>query len=114
MTYDRFPLEDVVVEDVEIPAGSTVAISVRSAHRDEAVFGNPERFDVSRTGEPRPLTFGGGAHACIGLNVARVEVQETLRALVERFPASHLSGDVERSLDLTFPGVRRVPVTLAA
>ena len=85
LTYDRFPREDVVVGGVDIPAGATVLINVRSAHRDESDFTEPERLDVTRTGEPGPLTFGGGAHACIGVNVARVEVQETLRALVERF-----------------------------
>jgi len=89
LTYDRFAREDVVVEGVEIPAGATVVIDVRSAHRDDAVVTEPERFSITRTGERGPLTFGGGARACVGLNM-------------------------ERFADLTFQGVRRLPVTLAA
>ncbi|HUP72802.1 MAG TPA: cytochrome P450 [Acidimicrobiales bacterium] len=79
----RVPCEDIVVAGVSIPAGSYLTVSVPSANRDPRRFDDADRFDVTRT-DNRHLTFGFGIHHCVGAAVARAEVQEALRVLVDR------------------------------
>jgi cytochrome P450 family 142 subfamily A polypeptide 1 len=62
-----------------------VLMLYQSANRDEAVFPNPDRFDVAR--EPNPhVAFGIGTHFCLGANLARMELRVMVRELVERLP----------------------------
>jgi hypothetical protein len=66
-----------------------VAVGLASANRDPEVFDDPERFDVGRyAGDPPApahLSFGGGAHLCLGAHLARLESQVAIGRLVERF-----------------------------
>ena len=66
---------DVEVGGVTIPAGSTVFVSADSANRDEAHFDRPEVFDIARESANRHLSFGSGAHFCLGAQLARVQLQ---------------------------------------
>jgi cytochrome P450 len=76
--------EEIEIDGVAIPGGSVLALSVLSANRDPRRFADPDRFDVSRA-DNHHLTFGYGAHHCIGASLARAEMQESLSVLVERF-----------------------------
>ena len=67
---------------ITLEAGQPVHFFFPAANRDPRVFDSPDRFDARREG-PRPLTFGLGAHFCLGAALARVEAQETLAALLE-------------------------------
>ena len=67
-----------------IPAGSNVLFSVVAANRDPRQYDDPGRLDVTRT-DVRPLTFGAGAHACLGAALARLEGEIAIRSLVTRF-----------------------------
>lgn len=66
-----------------------VAIGLASANRDPEIFDDPERFDVARYAADPPapahLSFGGGAHFCLGAHLARLESQVAIGRLVERF-----------------------------
>ena len=84
--------QDIAVSDVAIPAGSYVTLSVPSANRDPRQFPDPDRFDVTRA-DNRHLTFGFGAHHCVGAAVARAEAQEALAVIVERCPEIEVLAD---------------------
>jgi len=72
-----------------IPVDSEVVALLAAANRDPAQFDDPERFDVARYGPgratPPHLSFGGGAHFCLGAHLARLEAQVAIGSLVARF-----------------------------
>jgi cytochrome P450 len=87
---------DIELEGGTIRAGDRVSLSLSAANRDPAQFTDPDRLDVTRT-ENNHLSFGAGAHFCIGANIARAEAQVAIGTLVQRFPALALDeGDMER------------------
>lgn len=65
--------------------GDALAVSLLGANRDPAVFDKPHEFDVTRRPNPH-LAFGAGAHMCVGAPLARMEGQEAIWRLFERFP----------------------------
>lgn len=84
--FARTALEDVEVDGVTIPAGTSVAVSPVSANRDPAHWGDTAAaLDVERDSLGH-LGFGYGIHGCIGQQLARVEIHEALAALLEAFP----------------------------
>jgi cytochrome P450 len=74
---------------VELAPGETVFLSRQAANRDPERFTDPNRFDVSRPPE-RHLSFGYGAHFCLGQALARLDVQESIHAFLHRFPDARL------------------------
>jgi cytochrome P450 len=66
--------------------GDNINVFIASANRDPRVYANPDRFDVAREGRPH-LSFGGGAHFCLGASLARAECEIAARILFERMPA---------------------------
>jgi cytochrome P450 len=74
---------DVDMDGVVLPEGSRAIVFYGSGNRDERKYPDPDRFDVRR----RPgdhLAFGAGPHACVGMNLARMEMLELFTALAER------------------------------
>ncbi len=82
----RKAAEDVELAGVTIPAGTTVGANTASANRDPAVYRDPDRLDITRDDPPAMLTFGGGAHYCLGTHLARLELTEALRIITQRMP----------------------------
>lgn len=87
---------DTVVGGVEIPAGESVALLYASANHDDRHFENPEVFDISR-GPVQHLAFGYGIHMCIGLHLARLEMNTVLEEMMRWFPSYRLAGEPENS-----------------
>jgi cytochrome P450 len=85
----RICLEQVEFRDVIFPAGTIVAVCAERANR-EAQDG--ERFDITAERPGRALTFGAGAHYCLGANLARAELEEALAFLAPRAPGLALDG----------------------
>jgi cytochrome P450 len=83
--------------------GDTVTASLGAANHDPAVNPDPERFDIERV-DIEHQSFGGGKHFCLGAPLARAEAQETLTALLERFPELQRSPRAVRYR--TIPGFR--------
>jgi cytochrome P450 len=77
---------------VAIPAGTLVIVNTAAANRDPAVYENPDRFDITRDDAPAMLTFGGGAHYCLGAHLARIELAEALTAAARRMPDLRRAG----------------------
>jgi len=95
--FERWVLEDgVEVEGMEIPRGDKVALLFGAANRDHRVFAAPDEFDVGRPDAGEHISFGGGIHVCIGAPLARIELEASLRALVDRCPGLELAGEPRR------------------
>lgn len=78
---ERYAREDVTLAGVTIPRGSLVLAVIASANRDERQFDDPDTLDITR--EPnRHLSFGMGAHFCLGASLARMEGQIAINALL--------------------------------
>ena len=78
--------EDVSVGEYTFPAGTFILVNTYAANRDPAIYADPTRFDITRDDPPPILTFGGGAHYCLGANLARRELSEALKILAYRMP----------------------------
>ncbi|RVT50818.1 cytochrome P450 [Rubrivivax albus] len=94
-----------------LPAGTFVHLAIGAANRDPAVFADPDRLDITRSPNHH-LAFGQGAHACSGMNVARMEARIALGRLFQRFPRLAPDGEPVRDRRLRFRGFSRLPVRL--
>ncbi|MCC2280664.1 cytochrome P450 [Streptomyces sp. ET3-23] len=89
----RSARQDVDYKGMHIPAGSFVAMCVKSAHRDRRTFHAPEVFDITVPRRAAPLVFGTGPHFCLGAATARTELREALVALTSRLGPPSVSGE---------------------
>jgi len=95
-TVFRTALHDVVLRDVLLPKGATVAVMLGAANRDERRFAAPDRFDPCRDSRGH-LGFGFGQHFCLGASLARLEARLALEALVPQLRQSRRAS-AERSI----------------
>jgi len=96
-----------------IPPWEPVLILLAAANRDPRKWDDPERLDVTRTPDPPPLSFVLGPHHCLGANLARMEVEVLLTAVLRRWPDIRLTGDPGWWCAGPFRGVERLPVAVA-
>ncbi|MGV9674318.1 cytochrome P450 [Nocardia sp. NPDC003482] len=92
--FARVATEDVELHGVTVRAGESVFTNLQAANRDETVFADPETLDLTRNHNPH-IAFGYGAHHCLGAQLARVELQIALGALLRRLPTLRLAVPVE-------------------
>jgi cytochrome P450 len=85
----RICLAEVEHRGVTFPAGTIVAVCAERGNRED---GDGERFDITADRDGRLLTFGAGAHFCLGANLARGELEEALTFLAPRMPGLALDG----------------------
>ncbi|MFJ4866588.1 cytochrome P450 [Streptomyces sp. NPDC088748] len=88
--HHRFPITDVTIAGVTIPAGDPVLPLFGAANRDPAVFADPDRFDITRP-NLHHVAFGHGVHYCLGAVLGRLEARIAFAALIDRFPTIALS-----------------------
>ncbi|MDH5676650.1 MAG: cytochrome P450 [Myxococcales bacterium] len=84
-TSDRRALESVELGGQRIEKGQLVVCVLGAANRDPEVYPDPDRLDITRSGT-KPVAFGGGIHFCLGAQLARIEGQIALGALLSRLP----------------------------
>jgi cytochrome P450 len=107
--FPRYATEDVEVGGVVVRAGEPVLVSIAAANRDEARFAGAHEVRLDREENPH-IGFGHGAHHCLGAQLARVELQEALRALLVRLPGLHIAGEIEWKTQMLVRGPRVMPV----
>jgi cholest-4-en-3-one 26-monooxygenase len=108
--FQRTAKADTVVGGQEIKKGERLGLFYRSANFDEDVFESPEKFNIMRDPNPH-LGFGGtGAHYCIGVNLARMEIDLIFNAIADAMPDITKAGDPERLRSGWINGIKRLPV----
>jgi cytochrome P450 len=110
----RVNVEPVEVGDLTIPTGSHITLSLASANHDPRKWGpTADEIDVARSGAHEHVSFGGGAHFCLGAALARLESKIALPRLVRRFPKMAAAYDEPSWIPrVALRGVETLPVTL--
>jgi cytochrome P450 len=107
----RTATEDIEINGQSIHAGQRVYLMYMAANRDEAVFPDANRFDVTRKESTQHLAFGAGAHVCAGSRLVRLEAPIVLNALLDRFSRVELAGQAEPVVHVIRNSWSTMPVT---
>ena len=107
--FMRTANEDADVGGKTIRQGESVLLSYPSANRDETVFIDPDRFDVTRSPN-KHLAFGFGVHYCLGALLARMELRALLTELIPRLDHVELAGEPALMKTLFVGGLKRLPI----
>ncbi|MEE2663951.1 MAG: cytochrome P450 [Myxococcota bacterium] len=110
----RLALEDVDYRGLRIAAGTVVVPSAPAANRDPEAYDDPELFEIARDPDPPMLTFGSGAHYCLGAALARAELEEALPLLARRLARIELDGDARWRSGTQIRGPERLPIRFRA
>ncbi len=108
---NRLTTAPMRIGERDVPVGSFLTLAIGAANHDAAEFTNPEQLDITRKPNNH-LAFGQGAHACSGMNVARLEARIAIGALLQRFPRIALRGAPERDRRVRFRGFKHLAVNL--
>lgn len=108
----RTATSDFDLSGTNITTGDTVGLFYPSANRDKRVFEDPYRFDITRSPNPH-LSFGFGAHFCLGTNLARAELSASLLALIPHLHRLELHGKPTRIAQTHVLGYSTLPMRLA-
>lgn len=109
--FRRTAVVDTELSGTTIRSGDKVAMYYTSANRDETVFDQPHRFDIHRRPNPH-LSFGMGAHFCLGAHLARLEGRVFFAELLAAFPRIELAGEPARVRSNLNNSLKRLPVRL--
>jgi cytochrome P450 len=112
--FYRMVMRDTSFYGVDIPQGSVLELCLGPANRDPSRWDNADAFDLHRP-FPTNMAFGLGTHRCLGMNVARVEIETGINALLDAFPNLRLDPDAETPFmtgGLEQQGVSGLPVLL--
>ena len=112
MHFRRQAMRDLELRGKQIKAGDKVVMWHISANRDEEVFENPFTFDIERSPNDHIGFGGGGAHFCLGANLARMELRLIFHELVTRISDMALvNSDADRLRSNFIGGIKHMPVT---
>jgi len=113
MTFRRTATSACELGGQRIDAGDKVVVSFTSANRDEAVFADPDRFDIRRHPNPH-LVFGHGPHFCLGAHLARTQVRALFDEILARTSSLAWAGQPSYLRSNFQRGVKRLPVSWTA
>lgn len=108
-------VSDVTRHGITIPAGSNVYLAIQAANRDDRVYPDPDRFDLDRSPDPAPITYGWGPHLCLGKHLALLEVQAAIEEIRVRWPAFEIDESrMERFQGFQVFGWAKVPMSVGS
>ncbi|MDP9298766.1 MAG: cytochrome P450 [Actinomycetota bacterium] len=113
MHFRRTATRDIELRGQHIKAGDKVVTWYISADRDETVFPDPYRFDVTRAPNDHVVFGPGGPHFCLGAHLARLETKILFQELLPRLASIELNGRVERLRSNFVNGIKRMPVRVS-
>ena len=107
--FRRTATEDTEINGQPIKQGEKVVMFYQSGNRDERVFTDPDRFDITRPLAPAQVGFGaGGPHFCLGANLARREVAVMFDEIRRRVPTLEITGEPEYLQSSFINGIKRM------
>jgi len=108
----RITSTPIEIAGVLIPEGARVEAFVASANHDEAAFACPEQFDLHRQDAKGHLSFGRGAHRCVGAHLARLETRVALEAIMGRLPELQLASGhkINYEIDRIYRGPKELRI----
>ena len=111
--FVRTANKDTVLNGKTIKAGESVILWYPSGSRDEDVFANSQSFDIDRSQETRHAAFGHGAHMCLGMHLARLELNAFLMALAKKVDTIELTENPKYVQAHFVGGIKSLPVKMA-
>jgi linalool 8-monooxygenase len=111
MHMRRTAIVDAELRGKQIRAGDKVILWYVSANRDEAIFTDPFRFNVTRAELPQ-LGFGTGQHYCLGARLAEMQLRIFFREFLRRYPDAETNGPIRRMRSNFVAGIKELPVRL--
>jgi cytochrome P450 len=110
----RLTKEPIELRGIVIPSGHAIYSVLGAANRDPEMFADPDRFDITRTPNPH-LSFGGGAHYCLGAPLARLQAQVAFPKLLQRWGGIELATDQVRwRRAVNIRGLESLPIRVVA
>jgi cytochrome P450 len=105
----RSVTRDCTLNGRDYREGDKAILYYWAANRDEAVFDQPERFDITRSPNPHVAFGGAGPHFCLGAHLARREITAMLGELMRRVPTIRAAGEPDRLLSSFINGIKHLP-----
>lgn len=102
--------QDTEMHGEKMPKGTRVFLLWASGNRDERFWNNPEQIDIDRENLKKHLTFGYGLHACLGRELARMEIRIVLATLLERTHSLSIAGPAPHVASLFTRTLVQLPV----
>lgn len=107
--FMRTAAEDVELGGQQVKKGDWLMINYVAANHDPSQFDDPRKFDAARSPN-RHLAFGAGAHQCLGLHLARMEMKILFETLLDRIETIELAGEPKRATSTFVGGLKSLPV----
>ena len=108
--FRRTATVDCELGGQSIRAGEKVTLWYPSGNRDESVFDDPHRFDITRTPNHHMAFGAGGPHYCLGASLAKLELKVMFEGLVKRLPDIEATGPAERLRNNLLNSIKHLPV----
>ncbi len=108
--FRRTAMADTEIHGQPIAKDDKVVMWYISANRDETVYEDPFRFDITRTGNEHVAFGGGGTHFCLGANLARAELRILFAELIERIGDMKMTAEPDILRSNFIGGVKHMPV----
>jgi len=109
--FMRTAAEDVEIGGQSVKKGDWMMLNYVAANHDPTQFENPRDFDASRSPN-RHMAFGAGAHQCLGLHLARLQIKVLFEALLDRLDAVEVAGEPARSSSTFVGGLKTLPLKI--